>query len=117
MSYDSLTRTHQLQPQVQTETTDDFGGTSRTWANSGGLIWCRLQPMSQEQRITFRQAGLEGSHIAYLNEKPSPIFDTTYRFLFGTRVLQFRGIIDTDESARSPLQVIRMVLFEDSRDQ
>lgn len=117
MPYSTLTSKHSITVQKQTETTGSGMGVKRTWTTVKSNVKCLIQPMKQEQRITFRQAGIEGTHIVYLREKPNPEFDETNRFIFDGDIYQFRGLIDNDESAHVPrIQVHQMVLFKDSRD-
>ena len=116
MSYNSLTSSHTLTVQKQTETTGDGMGVVRQWTDVGTVLG-RLQPASPQYLIQFRQAGQEITHTFYLNEKPDPVYDNSYRFIFEGRIFLFRGFKDTDESARSPLVVSQIQLFEAQREQ
>ena len=95
---------HRLAIQSHTEARDSFGGSTKTWATQK-TVWGSVRPMSGKELVNAQQVDSRVTHRIVIRFYSG--LDTTYRFLFGTRVFNIVSVLNIQE--RNKLLVITAI--------
>lgn len=74
-----------LSLQQSTNTTDDYGSIARTWSTVRTMRGV-LTPSNGRETVVHDKITVRGTHVFYVDCKPTITFDETYRFMLGSRV-------------------------------
>lgn len=86
--------------QEPTRTRDAYGGRVQPWdAVTGGEVWASVSPIGEFERQAYAHDLGGITHIVWIRH---PGFEVTKRnrILYGTRVLEVRGVSQPDERGR-----------------
>lgn len=82
---------------IQTPTvTSTAAGNAKSWASAtNGEVWCRIKPLSSNERFRADKVEMPISHEVQLRYRSDAT--TKWRLLYGSRYLYVRSVIQTNE--------------------
>jgi SPP1 family predicted phage head-tail adaptor len=85
---------HRIELQSKTEATNSFGEVTLTYSTYT-TVWAEIRPLQGRELETAQQISADVNHKVTIRYNSSVV--ETDRILFGTRVLEIGGIVNTDE--------------------